>query len=225
MFQILSGTNHLLFAHKDPRILEFGFPTPPVDLPTIDLGHEAEHHISFSCEASNATQPFSMMSAARFAFCIFLLATVALAAVLPSTSDRNQQTHLARLSSLQAPNKLVCKATAQRMRCYGGPFVTAQTCALSCICEEGRISCPSYSHCDDNSMDTFCGSLCGCGVGADKNVKTMTNREILMSAHRYAAPANEIDDEDDFDSEDDSSSKAGARRTSSYRERQRQTLA
>ncbi len=167
-----------------------------------------------------------MRSAARFAFSILLLATVVLSAVLPSTSDRSQQTHLDRLSSLQGPNKLVCKTSTQRMRCYGGPFVTAQTCALSCTCEEGRISCPSYSHCDDNSMDTFCGSLCGCGVGADKNVKMMTNRELLISAHRYAAPENEIDDDDDvdFDSEDDSSSRTGARRTSSYSERQRQTL-
>jgi hypothetical protein len=75
-------------------------------------------------------------------------------------------------------------------------------------------------------MDTFCGSLCGCGVGVDKTVKTMTNREILISANRYAAPEHEIDDDDDddVDSEDEASSTTRARRTSSYSERQRQPL-
>jgi hypothetical protein len=74
-------------------------------------------------------------------------------------------------------------------------------------------------------MDTFCGSLCGCGVGVDKTVKTMTNREILISANRYAAPEHEIDDDDDdIDSEDEASSRTSQRRTSSYSERQRQPL-
>jgi len=158
-----------------------------------------------------------MISAQR-AFCCLLYTTTALALVLPDIADRAQYNALVRLNPMQTADKLVCKASSQRMRCYGGPFVTAETCSSRCTCDDGRISCPSSSHCDDNAMDTFCGSICQCGALPNPSSIERNARELLISAHRYQSRKEvvqeEEDDDDDLDDDesDDEDQHLGRRR-------------
>ncbi len=138
-----------------------------------------------------------MVSALRAFWCL-VYASTALALVLPNLVDKTQYNALIRLNPMQTADKLVCKASTQRMRCYGGPFVTAETCSTRCTCVDGRISCMSCSHCDDNAMDTFCGSICQCGSLASQSaMEKNAARELLISAHQYSSHKAVFEEEED----------------------------
>lgn len=132
-----------------------------------------------------------------------LYAAASLALVLPNPADHIQYNALIRLNPMHSYDKLVCKASTQRMQCYGSPFVGIETCASSCTCEDGHISCPSYSHCDDSIMDLFCGSICQCGSSPGSSWRGRSGREFVPSAHRSSAQKQEADDDDDYSAEED----------------------
>lgn len=123
-------------------------------------------------------------------------------------------------------NSLICHANNQRMSCYGSIPVTLQTCRDICVCENGRISCPTYKYCDDATMDTFCGGMCGCStpststssnsnsnsppsnlrVGGNYDDKDHHRDETMLSNHRYPAALSTRmygDEDDDWEEDDD----------------------
>jgi hypothetical protein len=114
------------------------------------------------------------------------------------------------------------------MSCYGGIPVTLETCKDICSCENGHISCPTYKYCDDSTMDTFCGGMCGCSsntlpsdLRADNDDR---NDEIMLGSHRYPPTSqrgmddaddeadDDEEDEDDYEDDDDSMVKRRATR-------------
>ncbi|KIW10856.1 hypothetical protein PV08_10155 [Exophiala spinifera] len=139
--------------------------------------------------------------------------------VVPATSDDTDQASLNRL--LNPPptvDSLQCKASTQRMRCYGGPLVTIQVCASQCSCEGGRISCSRFSHCDDSSMDTFCGSLCSCGLAPGVKSGSGVKKDII--SHRYSTTRKSYpDDDDDLENDDELPVTGRGKRVASYLER------
>lgn len=68
-------------------------------------------------------------------------------------------------------------------------------------------------------MDTFCGSLCGCGVVPAVNSKSGIKKETVVSAYRYKNSVQDPDEDDDADNDDDLNPTENIRRIASYLER------
>jgi len=84
---------------------------------------------------------------------------------------------------------LMCKATENTMSCYGGTQVNMATCYAMCTCDmSNKVSCRSFSYCDDNAMDNFCASSCLCST-----------RFRTQFDSSYATDDEDDDDEDDDD--------------------------
>lgn len=64
-------------------------------------------------------------------------------------------------------------------------------------------------------MDTFCGSLCGCGVVPTINSRSGIKKDTVISAHRYAEPAQDPDEDDDIESDEELSLSDQVRRVAS----------
>lgn len=157
---------------------------------------------------------------------LLLLTTSVLSLVMPHTDSRSSgssssspsSNDLTKLHPLKAPSSLVCHGNNQRMSCYGGIPVTLQTCQDICTCENGRISCPTYKYCDDSTMDTFCGGMCGCRSSTTPSKLRADNDddqsgEMMLrvphrhrpesSRRRYDEDDEAEDDDDDYDYYDD----------------------
>lgn len=122
----------------------------------------------------------------------------------PSSSSKSKSNDLAKLHPLKTPGSLVCRANNQRMSCYGGNPVTLGICKNICTCENGRISCPNYKFCDDSTMDTFCGGMCGCSTNTNSPSSHLRTDNDDRD-HRYlpSSPRHMYDEDDEEDDEDD----------------------
>ncbi|RVX71348.1 hypothetical protein B0A52_04922 [Exophiala mesophila] len=138
--------------------------------------------------------------------------------VVPNRESTGASPHLAndltKLHPMNRPNLLTCRNTNQRMSCYGGPPVTLDTCREVCTCENGRIICPTYKFCDDETMDTFCAGLCACASSLPNKLRA-NEGDTMISAHRYHRL---IDEEEEADEEDEGLLRRHARQRRDYSE-------